>query len=200
MRPSRKNEILAAAIQLFSAKGYHATSVRDIAAAVGMSKAGLYSSFSSKENLLEEIYYTIIDGMLERLNEISTSGLDPVEKLRHAVAWQVVGTVEHIPEMTIYYRERHNLSGLAAERIARKRRAYEAMLESIIEEGIAAGDFRPVDVKVAAFGIAGMCAWTYRWFQPQGRLSAESVGALYADIAVRGLLSESKRQKYEEQT
>jgi len=186
-RPSRKAEVLQAAIELFSRQGYHATSVRDIARAVGMSKAGLYSSFSSKEAVLEEIYYSIIDDMLARVGEIAGAESAPAEKLRDAIVWQVMGTVERIPEMTIYYRERHHLSPEAAGRIAEKRRQYEAILESIISDGIDVEAFRPVDVKVTAFGIAGMCAWTYRWYQEGGRLSARQVGELYADLTLHGL-------------
>jgi len=186
-RPSRKGEVLQAAIALFSRQGYHATSVRDIAEAVGMSKAGLYSSFSSKEALLEDIYYSIIDDMLVRVHEIADRDSTPAEKLRAAIIWQVRGTAERIPEMTIFYRERHHLSPAASERIAEKRRQYELVMESIIADGMTAGDFRSVDVKVTAFGIAGMCAWTYRWYQEDGRLSARDVGILYADLVLHGL-------------
>jgi TetR/AcrR family transcriptional regulator, cholesterol catabolism regulator len=189
-RPSRKGEVLEAAIDLFSRQGYHATSIRDIVETVGMSKAGLYSSFSSKEQLLEEIYYTIIDEMLDRLQEIAATHRTPAEKLRDAIIWQVAGTVERIPEMTIFYRERHHLSDETAARIAGKRRAYESILETIIADGVAAGQFRAVDVKVTAFGIAGMCAWTYRWYREGGRLSAHEIGELYADLALHGLSDE----------
>jgi len=187
MRPNRRDEILAQALRLFAQQGFHATSVRDLAEAVGMSKAGLYSSFASKESLLEAIFYTIIDGMLERLRQTVASDAGPAEKLRQAIISQVVGTAEHIQEMTIYYQERRYLSGPAAERVAAKRRAYEDLLEAIIVEGQTAGVFRLVDVKMSAFGIAGMCAWTYRWFRPDGRLSAQEIGSHYADLILSGL-------------
>ena len=72
MRPNRKDELLEQAVRLFANKGFHATSVREIAEAVGMSKAGLYSSFASTESLLEEIFYPIMDDMLVRLDQIAS--------------------------------------------------------------------------------------------------------------------------------
>jgi AcrR family transcriptional regulator len=186
-RASRRDEILAIATELFAAKGYHATSVRDITRAVGMSKAGLYSSFSSKESILEEIYYSVIDGMLDNLREIASSDAGPSQKLRQAIMAHVKGVAQRVPELTIYYRERHHLPEETAGRIQMRRRTYQEMVESIIREGIATGDFVPVDIPVTAYGIAGMCAWTHQWFQPGGRLSSEEVGSLYADIVIRGL-------------
>lgn len=187
MRPNRRDEILAQAIRLFAAKGFHATSVQDIADAVGMSKAGLYSSFASKESLLEAIFYSIIDGMLDHLQQIVASDAHPAEKLRQAIISQVVGTADHIQPMTIYYQERRHLSESAGQRVAARRRAYEALLETLLAEGQAQASFRPCDVKVTAFGIAGMCAWTYRWFHPDGRLTAAQIGSQYADLVIGGL-------------
>ena len=187
---------MAVATDLFAEVGYHATSVRDITETVGMSKAGLYSSFASKEGILEEIYYSVIDGMLGELNEIVSSNVSLVEKLRRAIMVQIITTTGRVPELTIYHRERHHLSDITARRIAEKRRAYQKMLESIIRSGVASGDFLPVDVPVVTFGIVGMCAWTYQWFDPGGRLSAEEIGSLYADTIIRGLLCTQSVQKY----
>lgn len=186
-RASRRDEILTAATDLFAEKGYYATSVRDITRTVGMSKAGLYSSFRSKDSILEEIYYSVIDGMLESLEAIASSGASPAQKLRQAIVTQVTGVARRVPQLTIYYRERHHLPEETAHRIRNRRRAYQDMLESILQEGIDAGDFVPVDVPVMAYGIVGMCAWTYQWFQSDGRLSADEVGMLYADTIIRGL-------------
>lgn len=136
----------------------------------------------------------IINDMLARLREIAAADRTSTEKLRDAIIWQVMGTVERISEMTIYYRERHHLSPPAAARIAEKRRAYESILESIIAAGMAGGSFRLADVKVTAYGIAGMCAWTYRWFQEGGRLSARQVGKLYADLVLHGLAGDTREK------
>ena len=138
---------------MFSKEGYRAASIREIAEAVGMSKAGIYSSFASKGDMLGKIYYTIIDDMLAQMSQIVSSNLSPEDKLRRAISTQITGIAEHLPEMTIFYRERHHLSDLARQRVNERRDAYERMTKSIIQEGIERGDFLPVDVPVTAFGI-----------------------------------------------
>lgn len=183
----RREQILAAAVALFAEKGFHATSVRDITQNVSMSKAGLYSSFDSKEAILEEIYNAVIDGLLEKLRSIVARDAKPAEKLRAAMVAQVQEVARRAPELTIFYRERHQFSPDTALRVSEKRKAYERLIESIIEEGIATGDFVAVDVRVLTYGIVGMCAWTYQWFQEGGRLSSDEVGSLYADVVIRGL-------------
>jgi AcrR family transcriptional regulator len=183
----RREQILVAAVALFAEKGFHATSVRDITQQVGMSKAGLYSSFDSKEAILEEIYSSVIDGMLEEVQEIAAQEGRPAEKLRAAMIAQVKGVALRAPELTIFYRERHQFSLDTAQRVTEKRQAYEKLIESIIQEGIAAGDFEPVDVRVLTYGIVGMCAWTYQWFRQGGRLTSDEIGSLYADVIIHGL-------------
>jgi AcrR family transcriptional regulator len=152
-----------------------------------MSKAGLYSSFDSKEAILEEIYGSVIDGMLARVRQIAAGPGNSGDRLRAAMIAQVKEVARRSSELTIFYRERHQFSRDTAQRVAEKRQAYEELIEEIISEGIKAGEFEPVDVGVLTYGIIGMCAWTYQWFRQDGRLTSDQVGALYADVIIRGL-------------
>ena len=188
----RKEQVMAAAVELFAEKGFHATSVRDITSRVGMSKAGLYSSFESKEAILEEIYYLVIGEMLADLEKIAATSDSPSAKLRAAMTSQIRGVAQRIPELTIFYREWHHLPPDSADRITTKRNAYERLLQVIIREGIASGEFASVDVPVMVFGILGMCAWTYRWYRPDGRLSPDQIGEVYSDLVIRGLSAVSE--------
>jgi AcrR family transcriptional regulator len=183
----RKEQVMATAIKLFAEKGFHATSVRDITSKVGMSKAGLYSSFQSKEAILEEIYYLVIGEMLNDLEKIAATENSPAKKLQAAMTSQIKGVAQRVPELTIFYREWHHLPPDSAGRITQKRSAYEKLLQAIIREGIDAGDFTAVDVPVMAYGILGMCAWTYQWYRPDGRLSPDEIGEIYADLVIGGL-------------
>jgi len=185
---SKEEQILEVAMKVFRERGYHAASMQEIADAVGMQKGSLYYYISGKQELLFMILDRAIDTITARVEEIYRSDLSPGEKLWQAIVNHVEVVSERQDMLTILLRERHALSPSQQAVIDEKRVAYERLFQRILTEGVRAGQFREMDVKIVSFGILGMCNWLYQWYSPEGRLSAREIGDIFADIVFRGVV------------
>src|SRR5262249_12885454 len=184
----RRVEICRTAAQIFRDRGYDATSVSDIARALGMTKAGLYHYFDSKEALLFEI----MTYGLERVRDEVVSHVrlieDPEERLRqivlrHArIAMNGRGAIAHLGD------EIRALPPTARKQIEEKMRLYFDLIRDTLIQLKTAGHLRDVDPTVAAFSLLGMILWLPRWFRQDGRLSQERVANDVADLALGGLV------------
>lgn len=121
---------------------------------------------------------------------MTESPLSPREKLRKAIVSHVEVVSQRLDMLTILLRERHALSPSQQAAIDEKRVNYERLFQKILTEGVKAGDFREMDVKIVSFGILGMCNWLYQWYSPEGRLSATEIGEIFARLVFEGLESD----------
>jgi len=183
----KEAEILDAAARLFKEKGFHATSMQDIADAVGMQKGSLYYHIASKEELLFRISHDAINAIIARLEEIAQAPLSPTEKLRQAIENHVLTLCDRLDLLAVFLKESKTLTAEQQAQILERRKRYEELFEGILEEGIAAGEFRAVDVPVVTAGLLGMLNWMHQWYRPDGRLSPQQIATIFTDLALRGL-------------
>jgi AcrR family transcriptional regulator len=175
------------AAQIFRDRGFDATSVSDVARALGMTKAGLYHHFSSKEALLFEIMTYGLERVRDEVLLPARTIRDPHERLRqivmrHArIATDGHGAVAHLGD------EIRALPTNARRQIREKMRFYVDLLRETLLELKAAGRLRDVDPTVAVFSVLGMILWLPRWYKQDGRLSQERVAAEIAELAVTAL-------------
>lgn len=170
------------ASELFARKGFGATSLDDIAEALGATKGALYYHVRNKEEILRLIYLTVLTASEEPLRRIVEAELPPLEKLRRAVEHQTAVAADRSPAITVFYRDQHHLTGPFAREIILRKKAYERYFERIIEEGQASGIFQPdIDPKIATYGLLGMCNWLSQWYRPEGQYSPQQI----ADMFVR---------------
>ncbi len=188
-RAAREEEILETAVRLFREKGYHHTSMQDLADALGLQKSSLYYYIPSKEDLLLRLLERGSRLLSAQIDAIYASDLSPVEKLRRALETHAVTVMEHLDLVSVYLREYRTLPPERLREVMALRRHYEDVLMRILEDGIASGDFRPVNGKIAILGFLGMLNWTHQWFSPQGPLSAQEVAAILVDLALRGVVA-----------
>ena len=184
----KDEQIFVQAVRIFKLKGYHATSMQDIADAVGLKKGSLYHYIESKEQLLYRIFEQSTGALTRRLQEILASDAPPVDKLRDAIEAHVTALCDHLDLYTVYLSERRTLTGRTQAQVRAEAERHARLLEQIIQAGIAQGVFRPVDSKMSALAILGMCNWLYQWYSPGGRLAPASIARLFADLAVNGLV------------
>lgn len=189
MPRTKDNEIFDAAASLFKRKGFHATSMQDIADAVGMQKGSLYYHIVSKEELLFRISYEAVSAIAEELQTIADAPLPPPEKLRAAIKNHVENLCERLDLMSVFLKESKTLTTEQQAQILTHRRRYEELFRGILREGIEAGDFRPVDVGAVADALLGMLNWMHQWYRPDGRLTPQQIAEVFADLALRGLLA-----------
>ncbi len=185
--PSKDEEIFTEAVRIFKQKGYHATSVQDIADAVGLQKGSLYHYISSKEELLLKIFERSTGALTIRLKEILTSDLSPTEKLQSAIEAHLVALTSQLDLYTVYLSERRALTGRIQSQVRTEAERQARFFEQIVQEGIDAGDFRATDSKMVAHAILGMCNWLYQWYSPTGRLKAEEIAQIFSALVIDGL-------------
>jgi AcrR family transcriptional regulator len=186
-KAEREDQLLETATRLFKEKGYHNTSMQDLADALGLQKGSLYYYIESKEELLRKLLERATSFLAFQIDEIYAADLPPAQKLTWAMENHATTMMEHLDLVAVYLQEYRNLPPERLEEALAVRKHYEQILTQILEDGIATGDFRPVDVKMAVFGILGMLNWTHQWFSPDGQLSSQQVAATLSDLALYGL-------------
>jgi AcrR family transcriptional regulator len=186
--PSRRVDICRTAAQIFRDRGFAATSVSDVARALGMTKAGLYHYFDSKEALLLEIMTYGLERVRDEVLLPARAIRDPEERLRQIVlrhgriATDGRGAVAHLGD------EIRSLPPSARRQIEERMRLYYDLIRETLRELRAQGRLRDIDPTVAAFSMLGMILWLPRWFRQDGRMSQEQVAGEVAKLTINGLV------------
>ena len=187
----RTVDIYVKAAEIFHAQGFDATSMSTIAAAVELTKAGLYYYIESKEDLL----FAIMNYAMERLEttviEPSREVADPVERLRSIITRHGRLLTEGNKAITILTDEIEGLKPKHRKQILDRKRVYFDFVRGTLEALRAAGKLRDIDTTVATFSLFGTLLWLPRWFRLEGPLSSERVIEETAKILTHGLLKNS---------
>jgi AcrR family transcriptional regulator len=187
VKESRADQLLETATLLFKEKGYHNTSMQDLADALGMQKGSLYYYIESKEELLRVLLEQATSILGAQIDEIYASDLPSSEKLRRVLENHGRAIMDHLNLVTVYLQEYRSLPPERLEEVLARREYYEQRLMQILEDGISSGEFRPVNVKMTVFGFLGMLNWTHQWFSPEGELTSEEIAAILADLALHAV-------------
>jgi AcrR family transcriptional regulator len=181
--------LLNVARTLFAEKGFEGTSVQDVVVAAGVTKGAMYHYFSSKDDLLYEIYGRVLRMQMERLEKfVSQEGT--VEERRHTAAADVVATtIENLESTTIFFRSLHQLSEEKQKEIRRERRRYHETFRAMVVEGQQSGVFRDdISADLCVDFFFGSVHHLPMWWKPRGRLSGQEVGRSFADLFIAGLM------------
>ena len=184
---TREDEILAAAARIFREKGYHGTSVQDIADSVGLLKGSLYHYIRSKEELLARLFDGALEGTLRELEAIAARDASATERLREMVKAYVAAVTANLDAVGLYLREWRALPPPELSRLRARRRAMRALFEDVIADGARRREFVADDVKVSTLAIMGMANWLFEWYRPRGRMTAERLADEIAERAVRSV-------------
>jgi AcrR family transcriptional regulator len=170
--------LLTTAIDLFSARGYHGVSVRDISSAMGVNPSSLYAHYASKEDLFSELVYLANEEISKRLRgALLASSAHPADQLQAAVQSYVSFHAEYPLLATIGHNDLHVLSGAALHRVAQTRRDAVDLVLAIIVRGNEMGVFDCAQPWLAVTAIAGMGIRVAAWYRPPGHhLDAGSEG------------------------
>lgn len=184
----RREQIQDAASRLFSERGYHATSMRDLAGELGMQGGSLYTHISGKEDLLVQIVNRASNQFDEALFSLRDTRLPPDEKLREAMYRHILVVANNMDSATVFFHEWKHLSPEAYARVTGWRDSIDRFYRELVSEGIQAGVFRAdLDSRLAALLILSTVNWTYTWFHPGGPLSPRDLADHFADMLLRGL-------------
>jgi TetR/AcrR family transcriptional regulator, cholesterol catabolism regulator len=185
---TRREEIVAETVRLFSEQGYPATTMRDIADAVGLLPGSLYAHVESKESLLLEIIEGGIDLFLAACEPVERS-VEPADARIHALIRAYMRTAGEVPEqMLVALQQWKYLTGAGRERVIEKRRRFEGIFRSIVAEGIASGVFsKKVNPRIAVLTLIGALNWAPEWFSRRGPDTPDDIGDQFADVILHGL-------------
>jgi AcrR family transcriptional regulator len=191
----KQNEIFAAALRLFQAKGYHGASMQDLADAMGMQKASLYYYIRSKEELLFRVCERGSGAFTQELRDIVASDARPTEKLERAIECHLVALCEQLDLFTVFLREQKFLGAAYKRKLRAEGKQHAALLAAILQQGVSSGEFRDINVPVTTLAILGMCNWLFEWYSPDGPLTPREIAANYAALVTKGLAAPASLKK-----
>ena len=194
-----RQEILRTAARLFQQRGYDATSMNDVAAALKLSKGGLYHHFQSKDEILYEIMNHAMEITQERVLNPVRGIADPVERLRALIRLHIeVVLSPRDREITVMLHENHPLPPALRKRINVRKKDYIHFLENLMAEVQQnVQDQAPqshqakgrVSPRAAAFALLGMINWIYQWYKPEGELQAQNLIPQFTDLIFGGIFA-----------
>lgn len=197
---ARREEIIAAAGRAFLAKGYRATSFRDIADAVGVDRASLYYYFESKHELFRAATSVAVTRNIAEAEAIAASDRSPADKLTEIVQRLLASyTDRDYPFMFIFLQEDVNeITEDPDDEWAREMnefsRRYERAITSVIAEGADRGDFvLPGSPHVLTKTVIGMANWLQRWYRADGPLRAAQIADVFASTFLFGVMRREER-------
>lgn len=183
----KRQEIFSAALRLFQEKGYHGASMQDLAEAMGMQKASLYYYIRSKEELLVHVCERGTGAFTQELYEIVASDASATDKLTRAIECYLVALCEQLDLFTVFLREQKFLGDEQKNKLRGEGEHHAELLAAILEQGIATGEFRTVNVMITTLAILGMCNWLYEWYSPNGALKPREIAEMFTTLVLNGL-------------
>jgi AcrR family transcriptional regulator len=179
-------QICAAAICVFYERGYHASTMRDIAEAVGIRAPSIYNHFPHKEALLHHVMIQTLMQLIEQAEtSLAEAGDDPVERVSAFVQTHIRFHITFAPEAAVADNELRALGETHRASVIELRDRYEAILREVLNHGIDRGVFAAGEVGLTCIAILTMCTADAIWFREGGPLSVNQVAAAYTDFVLR---------------
>lgn len=183
-----QEEILIAAARLIAGRGFRAVTVDDISAEMGFTKSIVYYYMKNKNEILWRIFEKIDETYANGLDEAFQGGGTPVDQLSAVMQRHCMNVLSHLDWSTIYNRDLNELTDDQRAKVEEHRHQYNRRIQSLYEEGVRTGHFRPTPPIIAVSCLIGACNWPYTWFNPKGKLSAEDIAKGYAEQLIHGVL------------
>lgn len=184
---TRLEEVLQSAANIFFAKGFHATSIEDVARDVGMLKGSLYYYIKSKEDLLFQLLLAgIEDGDAYIAQHIDVHG-DPIQQLERAVRAQIDYIIQNKVPFGLFLHEFDSLSGKRQHKVIAVMSRYNSRFVDLVKRGQEQGKLIEGEPWLIVNGILGMCNWLYRWYDTDHVSSPEQVKQVFLNMLLNGL-------------
>jgi AcrR family transcriptional regulator len=187
-----RDEILEAAAQIFSQKGYHGTSMQDIALSVNLQKASIYHHVSSKQKILFELLNQGLDVLGERVESAVERSGSPDERLRRAICAYLSTLTEYQDLASVLLLEYRSLEPEYLDRHIPRRDRFEQIWRDLIQDGVDDGIFTCDHPSLSARALLGILNWTVTWFRADGPMSAKEIADQLADLFLMGLTTRDR--------
>lgn len=181
----KKREILRSAAAVLAEKGYHGTTMEEIAANLLMTKGSMYYYFKNKDDLLYHCHQMILEISLEKIEQVVSSDLNPVEKLKSAIKAHIQLATSEKSMFMIMDKPYQKFSDEQLDEVLVQRRNYGHYFDKIIEEGIEKQIFDRIDTKMVRFIILGALNSIHQWYNQDGPQSVEDIADAFSDYLLR---------------
>jgi AcrR family transcriptional regulator len=178
----RLDHLMETAARTFAERGFHATSMRDLSTASGMSLSGIYHYVRSKQELLGLIQDRTISQVLAGAREAVAAESRPEAHLRAFIRHHLVFFAAHMSEMKVLSHEEAQLTGTMRAQVRRRKKEYGTLLQELLG---AVGQ-RSVEPHVAAYALFGMMNWIYTWYHPGGPVPPDRLADQMAQLFLTG--------------
>lgn len=185
---TRKEQVIRRAAELFREKGYVASSMRDLAQKMGIEAASLYSHIRSKEEILQNLCFDMATEFRKSLEEVERQNISATEKLRKGIIGHIQVMARDLTASAVFMNEHRHLSQPYLRDFLLLRINYINRFKSIIESGVASGEFKTtIDKKLAVMTLFSSLNWMPQWYDPLGVIDPVELGRQLADMLVNGL-------------
>jgi AcrR family transcriptional regulator len=187
-KPStRLKEVLDSAANIFFAKGFHATSIEDVARDVGMLKGSLYYYIKSKDDLLFQLLLAGIEDGDAYIAEHIDPQRDPLEQLERAIQAQIDYIIQHRVPFGLFLHEFDSLSGKRQQKLISVMSRYNSRFVDLVRRGQEQGKLMAGEPWIVVNGILGMCNWLYRWYGKDHVTDPEEVKKVFLGMILEGI-------------
>lgn len=184
---NRKEQITETAAKLFRKKGYTATTMRDLAAELGIEAASIYHHVKSKEELLETICFNMANKFILNAKEVNDIYFNAEEKLRLAIKLHIETITLNQNKSAVFLQEWRNLSEPNLSKFKMLRDQYENQFTIIIIDGENEDIFDFVDKKFAVLSILSTINFVNEWYNPEGKMNAAEIAEKLSAFILGGL-------------
>jgi len=192
----RAAEIIEAAAQVFAERGFHGASTQDIADVLGIRQASLYYYFASKEFALEQVCARGTEGYVEAASAIAAGSGTAAEKVLRLLEAHLSPMLDRAAFVMVFQRERRHLPKESRRRVGRLSRAYERIVEDVLKEGVASGEFRrDLDCRLSALAMLGMANAATAWYGKEPGATVERITAEFSRLIVGGMAQREGRSR-----
>jgi AcrR family transcriptional regulator len=186
-REAKRHAVLQAAAELFNEKGFHATSLDDIAARLNVSKPTLYYYVKNKDQILIDCVRKGLDLMLEGIESSRAAGGKAIDQL--ITSMQVYAHIVTEPfGMCLIRVGDEQLPDHSRTELRRLKSAIDQEFRQLVIAGVKEGSLAPCDPKITAFAIAGALSWIGRWYQPDGKYRPDEIVQQCIETLCNGVL------------
>jgi AcrR family transcriptional regulator len=187
----RRKQIRRLAAEMFFERGYEATTMRELAAAIDIKTASLYYFFPNKEQILFDLIESVVKQLVLGARHLVDNERTHEQRLASLVVNHVVLHAMRPKESTLGDSELRSLTKKHLRANVRHRDEYERLVVDVLEAGGSDGAFSLIDTKLTAYAIIAHSSHVGTWYRRDGRMSVGDVAEVYVDLALRMVDAES---------
>lgn len=184
-REAKRNALLLAAVRMFNERGFHATSLDDVAASLGVTKPTIYHYLGNKEQVLIECMTIGLKRLQDASARTRSEPGSAIDRLRAFLVQYAHVNMTEFGQCVIRTGD-ELLSAEGAEKLHALKRPIDSAMRELIEQGISEGSIAPFDPKMMTFTLAGAVNWISRWYKADGPLSSGDIATQVCAILENG--------------